>query len=476
MAHARPLSLEEALSRAVAENPDVVESGLLRDQALARTRAARAQFDPALSASVGADSRDSQGFIAGFPSSSASDGWNASAGVRGTTSVGTTWAVTTRYDRDVTTTLAALTGPDAQAQEQSTFGAGIDVSVTQDVLAFLRSSQPRIDVRLAAERLDQAELAVLRSTEGALVQVADAWWAWWSAGEAADVAARALEQAAALQAQTEAWFDEGEVARLEVDRVRSERLAAERDRLRSDANVRAAADEVLVLLNLEPGEAIEPVGPERAWASPEPTVDTAVAQVLAGNLELTAARLSVDAARHAREDAQDRGLPTLDLTATGGIGTLTDSGGGAFTGLVGDSNNPYATVSLGVTVPLGGRAAMAARSEASTEADIQARRLRSRSLALTASARAAVDAVVTSRQGLALAEARLDVARATEDGEQARVDEGVRRMDQLLEATRARQAAEADHVSARVELARSELQLARLEGRVVAEVLRVDRR
>lgn len=474
VAAARPLPLSEALALAVANHADVQESGLLRDQARARVQAARSGSDPALSASLAADTRESQGFIAGYPSSSSSEGFDGALELQGRTGAGTSWSVSTGLDRDVTTTLAALAGPDAEEQEQATWSTRVDVSVTQDLLAFLRASQLRVDVRTASERLEQAELSLLDSTGQAVLGVAEAWWAWWTAQADAEVASDALEQARALEAQTLAWFDVGEVARLEVDRVAAERLAAERDLLQARAASRATADDLLVLLDLQPGQAIEPEGPERAWIAEAPELDAAIQAVLDGNLQLAQARLQLDSAERALGDARDQRLPSLDLTGAAGLSTLTDTAPESVSSLTSGANNPYASITLGLTVPLGGRAAAAARSEADAEVAIQQLRLRALRLQGIAEARAAVDAIQAATRGVELAVARLDVAQATEDGERARVDEGLRRLDELLDAVRARQAAESERISARVALARAELQLAELEGRILGEVLDVE--
>ena len=473
VAQARPLSLDEALARAVVAHPDVVESGLLHDQAVASVITARASFDPVLSASVGAEARETQGFIAGFPSSTETERWDASLGLSGTTSVGTSWTVSTGLDRDVTTTLASLTGGAPQPIEQSTWATSVGVSVTQDVLTFLRASAQRNDVVAAKERLDQAEVSMLRTTQSAVAQVAEAWWSWWAADATREVSQRSLAQSQALVAQTQAWFEEGEVAKLEVDRVRADMLAAERNLLTAEADVRSAADALLVQIGLDLGQPVEPGGSERAWSSQPPELDATVEAVLAGNLDLALARLERDAARRSYGYAKDGGLPSLDLTGAVGVSTLTNTAQEAFSELTSDMNNPYGSLSLGLTVPLGGRAARSQRQTARAALSIEEVQFDAASRELTADARAAVDGWLTAQRGVELAEARVSVAQSTEDGERARVEEGTRRLDQLLDAVEARQAAEADEVSARVELARAELTLARLEGRALAGVIDV---
>ncbi|MEO0605534.1 MAG: TolC family protein [Myxococcota bacterium] len=472
LALSQPLSLDEALSLAVVHHPDVVETGLMRDQARAAVLASRAAFDPAFRASVGADATRSQFFVAGFPSSADSEGWNASLGVGGTTSTGTSWSLNTGFERDVTTTLVSLTGT-PQEQEQATWSTTVDVGVTQDVLAFLRSSAQANQVVEARERLDLAELTVLSATEAAVVEVADAWWAWWAAEANALVARQTLEQSSLLLTQTEARFEEGQVARIEVDRVETERLSAARQQLQAEARVRSAADGVLVAIGLEPGSPIQLVGDERVWVVDVVDPDLAMLAAKDANLGLAVSRRELATARRSLDDAREVSVPSLDLTVRAGLSTLTDAAGDAFTDLGNDGNNPFVASTLGLTVPLGGRAARAARTEAEAGVDIAQVKLDAATRELRAAVRRAVDEAATAAQGVILAERRVVVARTTEDAEQARVDEGTRRLDALLDARTIRRSAEAELVAARVDRARAELQLARLLGRLLPEVLRV---
>ncbi|MEQ1567410.1 MAG: TolC family protein [Myxococcota bacterium] len=472
-AQARPLTLSEAVATAVVNHPDVVDAQWLRARAEARLAAARASSDPTWTASGSTDTSESAGFVAGYASSSERSGWDTTSGLQGELPTGTRWSVELGLTHDRTTTTSALGGVPSTL-EQSTWSSAVGVDASQDLLAFLRASDPARVRRTAAESLSSAELALVRSMDGAVAATAEAWWAWWTADAARGVAERSFEQAAALVQRTEQWFEAGEVARLEVDRVTAERLGAERDLLRAQAAVRASADALLVAMGAEPGQEIEPAGPERLWVSDPPDLETARADAVAGNLDLAEQQLALEAALAAAGDARDDRLPALNLTGSVGLSTLADAPGAAVTQLGTADDQPRASVALDLAVPLGGRAARASRDDAETEVS----RLRSRrdavARSLDAEVRAAVDAWTTADRGVGLAEARVVVARATEDGEQARVDEGVRRLDEWLDAVAARESAEADAVGARVERASAELALARLGGRALAEAVDVE--
>lgn len=471
-ASARTLTLEDALATAAVSNLGVVEAGLTREQARVAVSQTRASFDPTLSASFGADAANNQSFIAGLPASTEAWGADGDLSIGAATPWGGAWSVSTGLDRDVTSTLSAFTGSDDPV-EQRNWSTSVTASLSQDLLAFLRTSDASIEVRKARERLDVAELSLLSATDAALLQTAEAWWTWWSAEARVDVALGTLEKNIALHERTKAQKEVGTVAQLEVDRVHAERLASERDVLLAQAEARAAADSLLVVLGLPPGEDLTLDGTERAIDAPDFGADP-LALALDGNVELALARTNVDTAHATLDDARGASLPTLTGTVSGGLSPLQTDLGDAYSALTTDEKNPYGAVGVELSVPLGGRAARAGRDTAALEIQLQKARLASAEREVRADVRAAIDAVETAEQGLALAEARERVAAATEEAEADRVAVGTTRLDQLLDARASHQTAQSEVVSARVQRARAELQLIQLQGRLVGEVLDVD--
>jgi outer membrane protein len=424
---------------------------------------ARAAWDPVLTASGSAATSESAGFLAGFPTSSTSEDLGASAGIRVTAPTGTTVTLGASADRSASTSIASLGGVPTE-QEVSTWSGGVDVTVTQDLLAPLRASSQAVAARAAREQLTSATIARRQADQDGISAVAEAWWAWWSATDAAHVAARGVELAAALEERTRALLAEGQIARLELDRVTADRLDAQRTALQAAAEVRRAADELLVTIGEPPGQELVPAGPGTLALPLELDRARAIAQAEAANLELAAARAELAAAEAALGDARDAGLPTLELTASIGRGSLSETAADAVDDLLGDDGLPRASAAVDLALPLGGRAARAERRDARAALEIERIQLANLEGQVEARVRAAVDAVEVAREGLALSEARVEVAWSTEEGEQARVDEGLRRLDQLLEARAAREQAQADLRAATIELGRAELGLATLLG------------
>ncbi len=459
----RELSLEEALSH-VAGNRDLRTVQRSEDAARAQQIVARSSFDPTLSASTEVSGVESSGFVAGFPMDSTALSSSSSVSVGGTTSTGTGWEIGADLGYNHMTTVSSLGGVDSE-QVRSNWNGLVDLTLSQDVLAPFRQSDTAIAARQASERVGTAELASQQAQQDAVVAIADAWWTWSSAHRLAQTAQRALEEAEALEQQTIARHDEGDVAQLEVSRTTAERLAAEQQVWTTRADVRSAADQLLLTMGEAPGQSIEPIG-EGAIAGGETDVQASVQVALQANPDVAAARAEVDIAEHALRDARRSDLP--DLTASGSVGmaSLSDDAMAALGDLATDDGLPRWAVGLDLSVPLGGRASRGAQRSAEAELDIAELALASVEEQVRTDVRAAVDAVDTSRVGVELALALLDVARQTEAGEQARVDEGQSRLDDLLTARNARLDAEADLVAAQADRARAELNLLRLEGRL----------
>lgn len=461
---AAELSLKEAVDQAVSEHPDAQQGRLLADQAAASVRSAQAAFDPSLTASTTWSSTESAMYLGASLVDSDSESLDNSIAIQGILPTGTTWSVSTALDNEKTSVVQG--GLDSASSFENWTG-GAELRVTQDLLAPMRASDAAILSRQARERLSQAELTAGLRTDAAVADAANAWWSWKSAVDAVALSERSVEQALELEARTTTWFEEGEAARLEVDRVVADRLGAQRDLLRSQADARRAADALLVKLGEPVGTPIEPDGEVHLWTVPELTEAQIVELAVQNNPELALARLELDAAMAAERDARRSVLPSLDASVSLGTTSLSDAPSTALSDLWDADGMPRATVGLTLGVPLGGRAAAASTSNAATQVLIEEVQLRNAEAQLRADVRAAVEGVDTARQGVDLAEARLDVARATEAGEQARVDEGVRRLDQLLDAVQQREAAEVELLRARIELGQAELQVADLLGTAV---------
>ena len=468
-AFARPISLADAVGAAIGHNPDLASAAEGVASAEAGVRAAEAVYVPVLSASSELSGSQNEGFLAGYPYTSQRSGLSSGLGLDETLPTGTTLGLQASLDQDRTNTTTSLGGV-ATEQEQASWSAGIDLTLRQDLLAPFVATDDRVSHRKATEAHTQARLSATATAEATVSAVADAWWNLWAAGEEVRVAKGALEAASALETRIVARKEVGVAMQLEVDQVAAERLAAQRGLLMAEASQRAASNQLLLALGEAPGEVVEPVGDERLWQPSLSSEEAALAVALAGDPQLALAAAKLEAAEAALRDSRAVGLPDLALSGSLGVGSLEDSPSAALSALSTEGGLPRYSVGLNLSVPLGGRAGRAAE-DAATAAVNQARlEVETRTREVQVEFYTALDAARTAEQGVALAEARLKVAEAAEAGERARLEQGTRRTDEVLDAMADRVGAERDLVSARIDRASAERDLAGLLGGLAREV------
>lgn len=466
-AHAAPLSLADALRAALVANPDLVASTYTLDEADASVTSARGVFDPTLDAGVSADGAETSSYLAGYPTSSSTVSWEGDVDLGGQLGSGTSWSVGAATTQQSSSTVSTL-GGQSSTSDTDTWATTLSVTASQDLLALLRPTDARAALRKAVERADQASVQALDTRAQVLSDVATAWWDWSGALEQVDVATRSVTAAKALEARTAAWVEVGQSQAVELARVKADRLQAEETLAKAQAAAGSAADVLLLRIGAPPGTPIEPAGDPVGPTLPTLSLDAHLAAAAAASPTVLLARLQADAATAAARDTRYDALPSLSLGASAGVSTLEDTAGASWSGLFGDGALPSWGVGLDLSVPLGGRAARGAQDGATAQKEAAIRSLESAERTVDANVRAALRDEATAEQSLALAEARLQVAKETEAGEGARVNEGTRRMDQLLDAVHDREDAELDVIAARRELWRATLQVARLEGTVEA--------
>lgn len=151
-------------------------------------------------------------------------------------------------------------------------------------------------------------LAMLAAQRAALTlelagEVRAAWWALADARQTRDLAARRAASALALEADVLRRYQAGELARVDANLARGERLAAEADRLEVDMALARAEQALRALIGYIP-KTLEGEGTaeESATEHPGPAVSAAAVQ---------AARAHLNMARHSRRDAPELAVRVL---------------------------------------------------------------------------------------------------------------------------------------------------------------------
>lgn len=464
---AQPLTLAEALAQALGGSPELRAAELAVDAAVASETDASAAFSPTLTASTELGSAETANFIGGFPTTTSSRDWSGEAAVGGSLGTGTDWSVETALRNQSFSTTTELGGVPTDI-DQSTWASSAGVTLQQDLLVLLRPTAARSALRQAVEAHDIATTEALAQRQDTLAAVGELWWDWTEATASLAVAERSLEAARALESVTMAWVEEGSAEAVEGARVRADRLQQELAVRTARAEVEDARDALLVGIGLSPGIDVVAAGPTGARTLPVGTLDEHRVRMNENRADLRALEAEVEAAGGLVTDARWDRLPSLSAVGSAGIASLESAPSQAVTALTTSDRLPSWSAGLELSLPLGGRAARARQASASVA-------VRQAELSLEAARREADAALQAALRGIELATASLDlarqrveVARLTEDGEQARVDAGSRRLDELVEAAQDREDAELTALEAEVGLWRAHLRLAQVEGRVEA--------
>lgn len=459
-AQAAPLSLDQAVVEALRNNPDLQGAQLATAQAEQQLAVAKASSEPALGVSGGYNSADSAGFIAGTAYDATSTRLSSGLSVGGNLAAsGTSWSLYSNLEGNETQTVSDLTGDTTQ----STWQAETGVELSQDVLAPFRRSAERQAQLEALDNLTVTQIQSRQQEQEALAQVAEAWWSWAVTSRSVELAEQELARAKELERVSVLWSEEGMVSASELGQTRLARLQAQQSLLDAQNAEQQAADTLLLLIGHDPGEAIEVAGDGALRGH---LAEAGTDELMEGNLELAALRAQAEAQGRQVDFAESDRLPTLDLTASAGVASLEDNANAALSALGTDDRLPSMSAGLELTVPLGNKAA---RSQLELER-LMLQQAELDTLSGERSVRAEVLAAARDRdqaaQQTALALEQLAVAREVEAAEEAQLQEGNRRMDELLEAREDRISAEQALLEAELEQARAELELARLAGRV----------
>lgn len=473
---ATPLAYDEALASALEANPGLGQANADLQAAEARVLGSRGIYDPTLTLSGGRNWELSQGFtqlpvgtdVFLVPFDTSDVRWNWSAGVSQTLSSGTSWSVDWSNFASTTLTKYEIDGFDPVQQTNAAGSTRLTTSVTQQLLEGHQRAYNMQAERAAISARDQAEAGLQQQRQELLKNVALAYWELYYAQQAQQTADNAvtvaLEEVRIVQAQ----LDAGNVAPVDLTRVQAALAQSQLALIQAENAAQAASDALAVLLDLPVGQTLEPTSPPGTVPDDvRMDLDRAVADALEGNPGLVAQRIAVENAKADVAVGRHALLPSLSLTASAGLSGF-DPQDGYNSAVDAFSTFDFPTVYVGgnFSAPLGNRSA---------KADLEAREagLVRAELALQASEQATAQAVAvsvrnieTSRRILELAELNLRLAEETLAAEKARQEAGRAIQKDLLEAQRARDAAEVELSRAMVDYRKALVELMALQGKL----------
>jgi len=460
------LTLDEAVRRAVENNPDLAVVRLDTEVQAARVGESRTAYAPVFSTTLGRSGNTTppSNFLLGDRGVDVND-WFQSTGVRQRLSRGGgTWSVA--WDSARTTTNNPISSFDPSLQ------AGFELAFSQPLLKDRTVDAARYQYVIARRNQQSSELRFRESAVQTVAAVKQAYWTLKATRANVLVQQRSLELAEELARQTKIRVDAGQIPPLDLVQAEAEVAQRRENLIRARTGDEDAEDRVRRLI-MDPADAsfwrtrIDPVE-EPTIRDSMPDIDAVVAKALGERLDVSRANLELENAKATVEFLDNQRLPDVRLETsyrgnglggsqfirTGGFpGTIIGSQSRSFGDALGQAFGPdYPAWSFGVTVnyPIGRSYEEASRARAEVERRQTAQRISSLRLDAAESIRQA------GRQIRSTAE-RIDAARAGATLAEQRLDAEQRRYDAGLSTTFLVTQAQRDLLQAQVNLLQTTL-------------------
>jgi outer membrane protein TolC len=424
------LTLDEAVRRALENNPDLAIVRLETEAGAARVGEVRGVHAPLFSVQAGRSSiaTPATNLLLGEDGVSVHD-WFSSAGVRQRLPWGSgTWSV--GWDTSRTTTNNPISSFDPSLQ------SGFEVAFSQPLLRDRAIDAARQQYVIAKRDHQSSDLRFRETVVQTVAAVKQAYWMLKATRANVGLQQRSLELAQELARENQVRVDAGETPPIDVVQARAE-VAQRRENLIRASTAAGDAEDALRRLIVDPADAafwrvtIDPVE-ETTPLGALPDIQAAVSNALTARYDLARAGHELENARTTADYLRNQRLPDVRLETSyrgSGLGGTQLLRSGGFPGsVVGTRSRSFAdalgqvftddlpTWSVGVTVsyPLGDSSAAAGYARAEVERRQAQQRIASLRLDAAETVRRAgrrihstAERVEAARAGAALAQERL---------------------------------------------------------------------
>jgi outer membrane protein TolC len=439
--HALPLTLEDAVRRAVENNPDLVIVRLEAEIEAARVGESRGAFVPVFSTTMGRSSTVTppSNILLGNGGVDVND-WFSSTAVRQRLPWGAgTWSIS--WDTSRTTTNNPISSFDPSLQ------SGLQLAFSQPLLKDRKVDRARYQYVIAKRNGQISELRFRESVVQTVAVVKQAYWTLKATRANVAVQQRSLALAEELARENRIRVDAGQIPPLDLVKAEAEVAERRENLIRADTAAEDAQDRLRRLI-MDPDDTsfwrtrIDPVE-EPTGRGPLPDVDAVAANVLNERYDLARAGQELENAKTNVEFLRNQKLPDVRLETSyrgSGLAGTELVRSGAFPGILTATRNrsfgealgqafsaDYPTWSLGVTVsyPLGRRFEEAGLARADIERRQAAHRIARLRLQAAESIRQAARQIRSTAERVDAAGAGETLARQRLDAEQRRFEVGL---------------------------------------------------
>jgi outer membrane protein TolC len=392
-------------------------------------------------------------------------------GVRQLTPIGISYDLTATTRRHSTNFAFATLNP--------SYSTSLGMTLTAPILRGFGLDAAYATVVVAQKNRALSERQFEQTLVQTIYDVEKAYWDLVFAREDLKVKQQSLEVARTLLQNNRERFNAGLVARIEVTRADAE-VAARLEAILSAENAVANAGDALRSL-IDPAalrggmatqEILVPVDPPREPAAPleeEAALTQALGEALAMRPELAGLKFRQEAQDLLVEQAEDAGLPKLDLVASGrllGLGRHFDDRN--FDELF-DKDTHTWSAGLELEIPLGNWSAQAALMKAQLERrrlNLQLRQLHDQ---IIVEARKAVRSIKSSEQRIEAGVKSVAAAQENYEAEEARRRAGDATSFEVLDALEDYTAAKTTALRARIDYTMALVDLQRAAGTILRE-------
>jgi outer membrane protein TolC len=310
-----PLSLDEAVARAMENNVDIAVQRYNPELSVQNVRAAEGYYDPFLFSTLTHTSSDTKGTSAisgGQIVNSKVDVWNFGLGLPVKTGADISVAFNNNK-RDTNNILSSF---------NPVFNSNLSLSLTQPLLRDFKIDAPRQALRVAKKNREITDVEFRQSVVNALATVKGYYYELLFAIDNLVAAQKNLDLAKKLLEENEIRVKVGTMAPLDVVTAQSEVAAREEGVILAENALSNAEDNLKSVIFPQNDPAMwstRIVPTDRPTAEPVPVdIEAAVRNALENRTDMVSARKSLERYDYTVQYTRNQLLPTVDLTASYG--------------------------------------------------------------------------------------------------------------------------------------------------------------